>query len=63
MSDWTFFIVFTSPAMLALFFMGRNLWLFNRLTALSTDDMLRVKMPWSHMVLKFWVWDVRRFME
>jgi hypothetical protein len=62
MFDWYFFLII-SPACVALFFMLRNVWLFNRLTALPIEDQLKIKAPFKSMVFRFWVWDVRKFMK
>jgi hypothetical protein len=56
-------LVIISPAFAALFFMLRNVWLFNRLNALPIEDQLKIKAPFKSMVLRFWVWDVRKFMK
>lgn len=45
----------------ALFFMLRNVWLFNRLQKLSDDEILSIQLTYHQMIFRFWVWNVRKF--
>lgn len=63
MSPWMWFFIVTSPAWVALFFMIRNVWLFKALVSLSDDEILRVTKDYNHMMLRFWVWDIRKFID
>lgn len=47
---------------IAVFFMLRNVWLFNRLMKLSSDEALSIRHTYGKMILMFWVWDVRKFL-
>jgi hypothetical protein len=45
-----------------VFYMLRNVWLFNRLMRLTDEEALSIKLSYTSMVLQFWVWDVRKFL-
>lgn len=47
--------------LIAVFFMLRNVWLFNRLLKLSDDEVLSIQLTYHQMMLRVWVWDVRKF--
>lgn len=49
-------------ASVAALFLFRNVWLFNRFTALTDDEALSIKLTYGQMMLRFWVWDVRKFL-
>jgi hypothetical protein len=43
-------------------FLFRNVWLFNRLCALDNDESVSIKLTYTQMLLRFWVWNVRKFL-
>lgn len=44
------------------FVLLRNVWLFNRLLKLSQDEICSIELTYGQMMLRFWVWNVRKFL-
>jgi hypothetical protein len=43
-------------------FLFRNVWLFNRLCTLDSEESVSIKLTYTQMLLRFWVWNVRKFL-
>lgn len=63
MVDQIVFAIFGMIIITVGFVIWRNAWLFNRLMKLSDDEALAIKLTYGQMLSRFWIWDVRKFIE